>query len=102
MSKNNVNVNILGSSFTIQSEDNAEYLSRVIEDLKKRIATVQSSYPTAEPKKVLILTALNLVDEVFKLKDKQNYGIDKDIAEISKITEELIYKLEDSIDKVEP
>ncbi len=97
MSKNSLRIEILGSSFTIQSEDNLDYLRRVIQYLQDRISEVQQNYSIADPKKILILTALNLVDKILKLEQNQLKLERDELREISKITEELIFKLETSI-----
>ncbi len=99
MSKNSLKIEILSSSFTIQSNDDVEYLRSVIRYLEEKISEVQENYPIADPKKILILTALNLVDRILKLERNQTGLENKELEEISKITDELIFRLDSSIGK---
>ena len=97
MPKNSLKIEILGSSFTIQSSDDIDYLKRVIRYLENRILEVQESYSITDPKKILILTSLNLVDKILKLEQTQGEPGKEELREISDITQKLISKLEKSI-----
>ncbi len=97
MPKNSLKIEILGSSFTIQSSDDIDYLKRVIRYLENRILEVQESYSITDPKKILILTSLNLVDKILKLEQTQREPGKEELREISDITQKLISKLEKSI-----
>ena len=59
---------ILGASFSIKSRDNIENLSEIAEYLRFKIDEVTEESRLSDPLKISLLTSLNLVDELFKLK----------------------------------
>ncbi|MCD6120864.1 MAG: cell division protein ZapA [Spirochaetales bacterium] len=83
---------ILGSRFTIKSDENPEHLEAVAEYLKLRIEEAKTSYPSADPFKVLILASLNIADSYIKLQEAGGEG------EIQQITEHLILKLDQNLE----
>lgn len=97
MQKNWLEVNILGSSFTIQSENDPLYLGEVIEYLNIKIDEINKEFSINDPLKISLLAALNLVDELFKTKKHINPGEVSDSVEITKITEQLINKIDESL-----
>ena len=97
MQKNRLTVSILGSTFTIKSENDPEYLGEVVEYLRMKIEEIRQRSDISDPLKVSLLTALNLVDELFKAKQPVNPGETKDSVEIEKLTERLINKIDESL-----
>ena len=96
MAKNCLEVHILGSTFTIQSEQDLEYLQKVIDYLNVKINEIRQGFSTHEPLKISLLASLNLVDELFKLKNQDSF--DKhDSSEIEQITKQLISKIDNSL-----
>ena len=96
MEKNSLEVNILGSSFTIQSSGDPEYLQRVANYLKNKVQEIQQKYAdntTQDPIKISLLAGLNVVDELFRCQGREPSGTDN--GEIESITERLI----DTIDR---
>jgi cell division protein ZapA len=86
----NVEVSILGSSFTIQSRYDPRYLGEVIAYLKEKIREVQASSGAQDPLKIALLAALNVVDELLQ---KRN----EDSREIEELTERLIERIDRSL-----
>ena len=96
MEKNSLEVNILGSAFTIQSSGDLEYLQRVAGYLKNKVQEVQQKYAgntTQDPIKIGLLAGLNVVDELFRCQSREPSGTDN--GKIESITERLI----DTIDR---
>jgi cell division protein ZapA len=96
MDKNSLAVNILGSSFTIQSNGDLQHLRRVVDYLKNRVEEIQQKYAenaTQDPVKISLLAGLNVVDELFRTRGRPE--ADGDAVELERITERLI----DTIDK---
>jgi cell division protein ZapA len=83
-----VEVNILGSSFTIQSRYDPRYMSEVVAYLKEKIREVQASSGVQDPLKIVLLAALNVVDEL-----KRGEGS----REIEQIAERLIERIDQSL-----
>jgi cell division protein ZapA (FtsZ GTPase activity inhibitor) len=97
MEKNSLEVDILGSSFTVQSSGDPEYLRRVAGYLKNKIQEIQQKYAdntTQDPIKISLLAGLNVVDELFRCQGRNAFPETAD-GEIEKITERLI----DTIDR---
>jgi cell division protein ZapA len=96
MNKNSLAVNILGSSFTIQSNGDLQHLQRVVDYLQKKVEEIQQKYAdsaTQDPVKISLLAGLNIVDELLR---KQ--GVEAaagEAVELERITERLI----DTIDR---
>jgi cell division protein ZapA (FtsZ GTPase activity inhibitor) len=96
MNKNSLAVNILGSSFTIQSNGDLQHLRRVVDYLEKKVEEIQQKYAestTQDPVKISLLAGLNVVDEMFR--KRGTGGSDSEAVELERITERLI----DTIDK---
>ncbi|MBA7626467.1 hypothetical protein ES703_33916 [subsurface metagenome] len=98
MEKNLLTVNILGSTFTIKSDNNPDYLGEVVAYLKGKIDEVrQGTAAGNDPLKIALLASLNLVDELFKAKQHTNPGKDRESKEIEHLTEQLINKIDESL-----
>ena len=96
MNKHSLAVNILGTSFTVQTNGDPQYLRRVVDYLDKRVQEIQSKYAertSQDPVKISLLAGLNLVDELFRA--REGGGAAADDVELERITERLI----DTIDK---
>ncbi|MDE0222977.1 MAG: cell division protein ZapA [Spirochaetaceae bacterium] len=66
MAKHLAEVDILGSSFTIKSDESTEYLSQLIEHFSSRVAEARRAMPQADSLRVAIVSGLNITDELFK------------------------------------
>ena len=99
MAKNRVETEILGRSFTIQSEDDEEHIRRVIDFLQNHIKEIKEHYPLADPLKISILASLNLADEIIKMShdNRTNKLAEDEIEEVNRIAAALIDKLESSL-----
>ena len=85
-----VEVNILGSSFTIQSNDDPRYMAEVVAYLKEKVREVQTGSGVQDPLKVALLAALNVVDELLRKRGEAS-------REIEEITERLIERIDQSL-----
>jgi len=93
MKNNLLNIDILGSSFTIRSSEDPEYLEQVVRFLETKIRETQDKVPVTDPLKVAILSGFFLVDELLKEKMKKGlpYSITaKEADEIGEIADNLI------------
>lgn len=100
MKNNLLNIDILGSSFTIRSSEDPEYLEQVVWYLENKIRETQKKVPVTDPMKIAILSGFFLVDELMKEKMKKGlpYSITaQDAVEIGKITDELIELIDKNI-----
>jgi len=97
-----LNLDILGTSFSIKSRDNIEDLSEIAEYLRFKINEVTEESHVSDPLKISLLTSLNLVDELFKLKRVLHQENNKEQAsletiEAERITKALLKRVEESL-----
>lgn len=100
MKNNLLNIDMLGSSFTIRSSENPEYLEQVVWYLENKIRETRNKVPVTDPLKIAILSGFFLVDELMKERMKKGlpYSITaQDADEIGKITEDLIELIDRNI-----
>lgn len=64
--KNVVQVQIFGHSYTIRGEADQEYILRVAAYVDRKMREVTEKLPVASLSKVAILASLNIADELFK------------------------------------
>lgn len=75
-----IQVNLLGSSFTIQAKEDDEYLKKLLEYYKEITRTISSSGKSMNSLQVSIIAGITLVDELYKEK-KRNASCEKSIKE---------------------
>jgi cell division protein ZapA (FtsZ GTPase activity inhibitor) len=90
--RHSIEVSLLGSSFTIQSRYDPAYMAQVIGFLQGKIREVQAGSSIKDNLKIALLAALNVVDELFRLRSRPEGS---DSQQIKEITERLI----DTIDR---
>ncbi len=95
MEKRQLRIEVLGTSFTIQSSESPEQLARLSSYVKARIEEVKSRYAFADPLTVAVLAALNIADELFKTRDGRD--TDSQGEEIENVAERLINRMDDEL-----
>ncbi len=92
--KQMVEVQILGETYTIRSETSPQYTRRVAEHVDKTAREIRDEGGVVDQKKVAILTALAVTDQLFRMRD----GLDvvKGLAEkrAERLTSEILRALE--------
>ncbi|HUI71643.1 MAG TPA: cell division protein ZapA [Spirochaetia bacterium] len=94
MEKRQLRIDVLGSSFVIQSDESTEHLNRLSAHVKSRIEDVRKRYPFAEPLTVAVLAALNIADEMFKVRDGPQTP---ESSEVDSVAERLISRIDDDL-----
>lgn len=100
MKNNLLNIDLLGSSFTIRSSEDPAYLEQVVWYLENKIRETQKKVSVTDPLKIAILSGFFLVDELLKERMKEGlpYSITaQDADEIGKIAEDLIELIDRNI-----
>lgn len=69
MEKNKVEINISGHSYTLVGKESTEYLNELGKYVDERIHKIMSSNNSLGVKDASILTAFNIADELFKLRE---------------------------------
>jgi cell division protein ZapA len=106
MEKRQLKIDLLGTSFVIQSQESPEYLDRLCGFLRTKVDEVKRRYTFADPLTVALLAGLNLADELFKQREGASPSpLQGEIAEVAQklidtINDELLeytpYKGDDS------
>ena len=87
---NTFKINLLGSSFSFQTNEDPDYINRILSYLEQEINKSQSSFHIKEPLKISLLTCINLIDELFR---EQN-SAEHDKAEVAAFAQRLISSLD--------
>jgi cell division protein ZapA len=91
--KNRVRVNIYGEEYTVRSDGDEEYIRQVSGYVDRKMREIADKMSNKSPSRIAILAALNITDEFFKEKGKEN----RDISEIEKRASEIITMLDDKL-----
>jgi len=87
-------IDVLGTSFTVQSDQDPSYLRDVTDFYKQKIAEIQRSVTTTDPLKIAILSGMLIVDEFFKMKNGHSSATGIEALEAARITQQLIKDLD--------
>jgi cell division protein ZapA len=68
-SREMVEVEILGESYTLKSETSPEYTRRVAEHVDRTAREIREESGVMDQKKVAILTALAVTDQLFRMRE---------------------------------
>jgi cell division protein ZapA (FtsZ GTPase activity inhibitor) len=95
-----VRVELLGASFSIQTDESKEYLDAVLEQLRAKVAEVKESSRVDDPLKLAILVGIYLVDELKRARADRGPREELDAErgdELGAIAERLIARIDDSL-----
>jgi hypothetical protein len=74
MEKRQLRVELLGTSFTVQSDEDADHLARVSACLRAKVEEVRSRYTLASPLTIALLAALNIADDLVREREGRVAG----------------------------
>jgi cell division protein ZapA len=86
---NIVRVTILGQEYPVRADADAVYIREIADFLDSRMRLIQQADPNRPPLKIAILTALNLIDEMFALKKEKQELADRFERKVKEFTEHL-------------
>lgn len=95
--KGRVEVNLLGTSFTLSSDQESSYLNRVVKEYSLLVKRVQSETGVHDPLKCSILAGILATDQRLKQNDsdRESSPFPKDeVQAVERITGQLIQKIE--------
>jgi cell division protein ZapA len=84
-----VEVNILGQKYIIKGDASPEHIRQLAEIVDQKLKEVYSNVPNITPLKAAILAALNIADELQKLKIQYN-NIAQELKNIEDKTDNII------------
>ena len=96
MAQHLAEVEILGSSFTVKSEESTDHLAKVIEHFSNRVAEARRAMPQADLLRVAIVSGLNITDELFKALQATSETLN-DSEKISQISQRLIGMIDETL-----
>ena len=87
--KKNVVVDIFGTEYVVRGEGDGSYIKEVAAYVDSKMRAISATTSNVSSLKVTILTALNLADEVFKLKSEsvKKHKDDEKAEELIKLME---------------
>ncbi len=92
MEKRNYQVQLLGTSFTVQTDEEPEYFEGLLTYIKSKTDEIEASVGVKDPLKTAILTCLTIADELHKGDDTG-----EDPAEVERITLSIIDRIDKSL-----
>ena len=96
MAQHLAEVEILGSSFTVKSEESTDHLAKVIEHFSNRVAEARRAMPQADLLRVAIVSGLNITDELFKALQATSKTL-HDSEKYSQIAQRLIGMIDETL-----
>ncbi len=98
MEKRQLRIDVLGTSFVIQSEESPDHLALLSKCVKDRVEEVKSRYTFADPLTVAVLAALNIADDLFKARGGREPPLSNaQSAEIENVTVRLISRIDEEL-----
>lgn len=94
-----VSVTINGQEYNLKGNENEEYLQKVAAYIDEKIQSIMGSNSSLSISSAVVLAALNVADEMFKIKDEYNNVIDK-ITAVKKSENELNIKVNELQEEV--
>lgn len=92
-------IDVLGTSFVVQSDQDPSYLRDVVDFFKGKVAEIQHSVTTTDPLKISILASLLIIDEHFKFKTGQAPASTMEELEAAAIAQRLIRELDAMLER---
>ena len=69
-----VDVEVLGQRYAIRSDAPPDYVKQLVSYVEKRVKEIRGDTPGQDPTKLLVLTALDITDELFRLREEHGQG----------------------------
>ncbi|PKL09221.1 MAG: cell division protein ZapA [Spirochaetae bacterium HGW-Spirochaetae-7] len=94
-----VRVELLGASFTIQTDESKEYVESLLAYLGSKIETVKASSKVDDPLKASILAGIFLVDELYRERvDASTHSSQAEPdVDIGAVAERLITRIDETL-----
>jgi mannose-6-phosphate isomerase len=103
MPKNDLRVDLLGTSFTITVDEDAAYLETLLSHYRRVIENTQKTTGSTDPLKTAILAGFLLCDEMEKLRAREASGLGAfEAMQAEQLTLGLIERIDNFLDTVNP
>jgi len=101
ISPHDLDIEVLGTKFTITAGEEPAYLKKVLDQYKNAIANTQGIIEVKDPLKVAILTGFLLCDEFNKITQQMSEDRMNEERELDRITRNLISCIDEVLEKAE-
>ena len=101
MAKGTLQINILGTSFSIQANEDSLYLDKLLQYYRSTVEDVARSTDLKEPIKIAVLAGIMVTDEL--MKERQNAAstdslmVNAELSEVEKRTIQMMKKLDQAL-----
>jgi cell division protein ZapA len=95
MEKSSVKVNIMGMEYALKADVNPDYIQELASYVNNKMQRLNSGAPTYTPLKIAVLSAVNISDELFRMKRKY----ENLVKEIESTSEEITEKLDQFLEQ---
>ncbi len=101
MSKGQLDINLLGTSFEIQADETDEYLQQIYEHYLCMIEQVKNSSSVTDPLRLAIIAGILVTDEFYKeqFKNADKLSSENENFEIEKVTQRIIRQIDGALTK---
>ncbi|MCQ2594346.1 MAG: cell division protein ZapA [Treponemataceae bacterium] len=99
--KGTLQINILGTSFSIQANEDSLYLDKLLQYYRSTVEDVARSTDLKEPIKIAVLAGIMITDEL--MKERQNAAstdslmVNAELSEVEKRTIQMMKKLDQAL-----
>lgn len=101
MSLNVFNVDLIGPTFTIQTDESLDYMQGLVLRLRERLESLKESTKVSDALRLSVLLNITLMDELQRAREKalgESPGGDTSMGDFEAITARLIADLDRSLD----
>jgi cell division protein ZapA (FtsZ GTPase activity inhibitor) len=90
-----VTIQVLGASFSIQTDESREYMEALLSELERRLDALSSATKVSDPLKLSILANITLLDELAALRRESGSVGGEDLG---RLAERLIGRLDGELE----
>ncbi len=86
---NKIKLKICGQEYTVVSDDTPEYIKKIADATDSKMAEMLARNPALSTSMAAVLAAMNLTDELEKIKQVAREKVDAQAAEIASLKKQL-------------
>ncbi|HOX49472.1 MAG TPA: cell division protein ZapA [Spirochaetia bacterium] len=90
-----ISIEVLGASFSVQTDETREYMETLLAELERRLDALRKATKVADPLKLAILANITLLDELARARRETGGG--QASEELGRIAERLIGRLDEGL-----
>lgn len=98
MKSNLFQVNLLGTSFSIQTDEDPGRMEEIVDYLRKKTNSVESGLSIKDPLKNLIISSIIIIDELQKEKQMLADGRSSEHDEVERLTLQIMERIDKSLE----